>query len=210
MKLPNTLSTIASCAVIVTLGAGAASAQTTTDTGLYLDGGYTYLDITPNGADEGVSSSALTARLGYKFTPVFSLEAELSSGIDDGEFDYNVDEDDFGFDDNDDGDFDDIIAASGDIGVNYLVSAFAKADLPVSDTVNLHGRLGYGYIDLDATVMTPGGADVNVEDSADGPAAGVGASLNLANNWTIRGDYSYFDFDDTDTHAGTVTAGYRF
>ena len=211
MKLPMnrlSLTTLASCAAIA-LTTGAAHAQTN-DTGLYLDGGYTYLDITPNGTDEGVSSSAITARLGYKFTPMFSLEGELSSGVDDGEFDYNVDEDDFGFDDNDDGDFDDIIAASGDIGVNYLVAAFAKAEVPVSDRMSLHGRLGYGYIDLDATITTPGGQDVNVEDSADGPAAGLGASFALTDNWSLRGDYSYFDFDDTDTHAGTITAGYRF
>lgn len=210
VKLPSTLTTMASCAAIAAIGAGAATAQTADDTGLYLDGGYTYLDITPNGATEGAASSAITARLGYKFNPVFSLEGELSSGFDDGEFDYNVDEDEFGFDDNDDGDFDDIIASSGDIQVNYLVSAFAKAESPVSENVSIHGRLGYGYLDVDATVTTPGGTDVNVEDSVDGPGAGLGASFNLANNWTLRGDYTYFDFDDTDTHAGTITAGYRF
>ncbi len=210
MKLPTTTISIIALASTGALAMAAPASAQTTDTGLYLDGGYTYLDITPEGSDDGVDSSAITARLGYKFTPMFSLEGEISSGVDDGEFDYNVDEDEFGFDDNDDGDFDDIIAASGDIGVNYLVAAFAKAEVPVSDMVNLHGRLGYGYIDLDASVTTPGGGEINIEDSADGPAAGVGASLNFDNNWTIRGDYSYFDFDDTDTHAGTVTAGYRF
>lgn len=204
------LTAFASCAAMTLAAAGTAAAQTNDDTGLYLEGGYTYLDITPNGAEDGVDSNNITARLGYQFTPMFSLEGELQSGFNDGEFDYNVDEDDFGFDDNDDGDFDDIIAASGEIGVNYLVAAFARADVPISDAIQLHGRLGYGYIDLDATVTTPGGQDVNIEDSADGPAGGVGATFALTDNWTLRGDYTYYDFDDTDTHAGTITAGYKF
>ena len=84
---------IASTATGLAMGAQAQSYDS--DTGFYLDGGYQYLEIEPDGAEQGVDTNGIAARLGYKFNNVFSLEGELASGIDDGEFDYNVDEDEF-------------------------------------------------------------------------------------------------------------------
>ena len=93
--------------------AGSASAQAySEDQGFYLQGGYSYLDIQPDGADSGVDTDAITARAGYQFNDWFSLESDITTGVDDGEFDYNVDEDEFDLDDNNDGDFEDTIAAA--------------------------------------------------------------------------------------------------
>ena len=188
--------------------AGAAYAQ---DSGLYLEGGYQYLDIEPDGADDGVDTDAIGVRLGYRFNQTFSIEGELASGIDDGEFDYNVDEDSFDLDDNNDGDFNDLIAASGDIGLNYLVGLYGKAEVPLTERLGAYARGGYAYVDLDATVTTPGGtALTTIEDSEEGPAIGAGLSYDLTDSWYLKGDYTYYSFEDTDTNGVMVGVGYKF
>ncbi|MBU1288468.1 MAG: porin family protein [Alphaproteobacteria bacterium] len=201
---------ISSSAAAIALGLSA-PAVAQEDTGLYVQGGYSYLNIEPDGADSGVDSNAITGRVGYQFTPMFSLEADLSTGIDDGEFDYNVDEDEFNLDDNDDTDLNDVIAASGDLGLNYLVGLYGRATVPVTDRLNVSARAGYAYIDVDASIITPGGTTLGViEDSADGPALGAGISYDLTDSWQLRGDYTYYDFEDTDTGAATIAVGYKF
>ena len=201
---------ISSSAAAIALGLSApAFAQE--DTGLYVQGGYSYLNIEPDGADSGVDTNAITGRVGYQFTPMFSLEADLTSGIDDGEFDYNVDEDEFNLDDNNDTDLNDVIAASGDIGLNYLVGLYGRASVPLTERLNVSARAGYAYIDVDASIITPGGTTLGViEDSADGPALGAGLTYDLTDNWQLRGDYTYYDFEDTDTGAATIAVGYKF
>ncbi|MEH6410975.1 MAG: porin family protein [Hyphomonas sp.] len=205
---------ISSSAAAIALGLAApAVAQTygNEDTGFYAQGGYTYLDIEPDGAESGIDSNAITGRVGYQFTPMFSLEAELSTGIDDGEFDYNVDEDEFNLDDNSDADFNDTIAASGDLGLNYLVGLYGRATVPLTERLDVSARAGYAYIDIDASVITPGGTTLGViENSANGPAIGAGLSFDMTDNWQLRGDYTYYSFEDTDTNAATIAVGYKF
>ena len=195
-------------ATVATGIAGAAAAQ---ENGLYLEGGYQYLEIEPDGADSGVDTNAIGARLGYQFNPVFSIEGELASGIDDGEFDYNVDEDSFNLDDNNDGDFNDLIAASGDIGLNYLVGLYGKAKVPLTDRLDVYGRAGYAYVDLDASIQTPGGTTLTtIEDAEEGPAFGAGLSYDLTENVYLKGDYTYYSFEDTDTNGVMLGVGYKF
>ncbi|WP_321489708.1 porin family protein [uncultured Hyphomonas sp.] len=195
-------------ATVATGIAGAAAAQ---DTGLYVEGGYQYLEIEPDGADSGVDTNAIGARLGYQFNSTFSIEGELASGIDDGEFDYNVDEDSFDLDDNNDGDFNDLIAASGDIGLNYLVGLYGKAEVPLTERLDAYARAGYAYIDLDASIQTPGGATLaTIEDSEEGPAFGAGLSYDLTENVYLKGDYTYYSFEDTDTNGVMLGVGYKF
>lgn len=195
-------------ATVATGIAGAAAAQ---ENGLYLEGGYQYLEIEPDGADSGVDTNAIGARLGYQFNPVFSIEGELASGIDDGEFDYNVDEDSFNLDDNNDGDFNDLIAASGDIGLNYLVGLYGKAEVPLTERLDVYGRAGYAYVDLDASIQTPGGTTLTtIEDAEEGPAFGAGLSYDLTENVYLKGDYTYYSFEDTDTNGVMLGVGYKF
>ena len=195
-------------ATVATGIAGAAAAQ---ENGLYREGGYQYLEIEPDGADSGVDTNAIGARLGYQFNPVFSIEGELASGIDDGEFDYNVDEDSFNLDDNNDGDFNDLIAASGDIGLNYLVGLYGKAKVPLTDRLDVYGRAGYAYVDLDASIQTPGGTTLTtIEDAEEGPAFGAGLSYDLTENVYLKGDYTYYSFEDTDTNGVMLGVGYKF
>ncbi len=196
--------------LIATAATGLAASAHAQDSGLYLEGGYQYLDIKPDGAESGVDTSGIAARAGWKFNPNFSIESELATGISDGEFDFNVDEDEFNFDDNNDGDFSDVIAASGDIGLNYLVGLYGKAELPLTERLGVYARAGYAYIDLDASLQTPGGFDINVEDSADGPAFGAGLKYDLSDNVYLKGDYTYYSFDSTDTSGAMVGVGLKF
>lgn len=179
--------------------------------GFYAEGGYQYFDIQPDDADSGVDTNAIGARLGYQFNNWFSLEGELASGIDDGEFDYNVDEDDFNLDDNNDGDFNDLIAASGDIEFNYLVGLYGKAELPLTERLTAYGRAGYAYIDVDAEIQTPGGSTfVTIAQSEDGPAFGAGLEYQMTDAWYLKGDYTYYSFEDTDTDGVMLGVGYKF
>ncbi|MGB3625266.1 MAG: porin family protein [Henriciella sp.] len=212
--LKRTLIGTAAAGAFLTVGASAQAqgyGDGAEDTGFYLQGGYSYLDIQPDGAESGVDTNAITARAGYQFTPMFSFEADVTSGIDDGEFDYNVDEDDFDLDDNNDGDFNDLINASGDIGLNYLVGAYGRVSVPVTDQLDVFGRAGYAFLDLDANIQTPGGTEIaTIEDSEDGAALGAGLNYDLTESWELRGDYTWYGFGNTDTHAAMISAGYKF
>jgi len=196
--------------LIATAATGLAAAAHAQDTGFYTEGGYQYLDIKPDGADSGVDTNGIALRSGYRFNNVISLEGELATGIDDGEFDYNVDEDEFNFDDNNDGDLNDVIAASGDIGLNYLAGLYGKAEVPLTERLGAYARAGYAYVDLDATIATPGGQMINVEDSADGPAFGAGLNFDLNDKVYLKGDYTYYSFDNTDTSGVMLGVGYKF
>lgn len=202
---------IAGAAITALTLTGVATAQAVEKTGPYIQGGYSYLELEPDGINDGVGTSAITARGGWQITPMFGIEADITSGIDDGEFDYNVDEDNFEIDRNNDGDLDDIIAESSDIGLNYLIGAYGTAQVPITDRLGVHARAGYAYIDLDATVPLVGDAlAVNVEDSASGPAVGAGLTFDVTESLELRGDYTYYSLEDTDTHAGAVVLGYKF
>lgn len=195
------------------LAAATASAQGFSDdgAGFYAQGGYQYLEIEPEGAESGVDSSGIFARAGFQFTRNFAIEADLATGIDDGEFDFNVDEDDFDLDDNNDGDFNDLIAATGDIQLNYLTGIYGRAIFPLNDQLDVSARAGYAFVDIDADVVTPGGTTLGtVEDSEDGAAFGAAITYDFAPNWQVRGDYTYYAFDNTDTNGLTVGVGYKF
>lgn len=198
-------------ALAAILSGGAMAQGYNGDAGFYAEGGAGYMNFEPEDAEEGIDTTTLNARFGYRFNERLSLEGDLATGIDDGEFDYNVDEDEFNLDDNDDGDFNDIIAASGDIGLNYLLGVYGKASFPLTDSLEVHGRLGYAYVDLDATVVTPSGVELGtVEDSEDGASIGGGLTYSLSERWSLRGDATYYAFDNTDTFGAGVTLGYKF
>lgn len=209
--MTRTLPLAATTAIALAMALPAQAQYAEEDTGFYVQGGYSHFDLEPEGADSGVDTGALTARAGWQFNRIFSIETELSSGFEDGEFAYNVDEDEFNLDDNDDDDLNDIIAASGDIELNYLLGVYGRASWPVSDRIDIMARAGYAYIDLDASVTTPGGTELAVvEDSADGPAIGAGIAFDLTESIELRGDYTYYDFEDTDTNGFTMALGYKF
>ena len=200
----------ACCAVIAIGVAGAAHAQTESG-GLYIQGGYSWLNFEAEDTGYEVDTDAITARIGFQMTPMFGFEADLSAGIDDGDFDFDSTEDDLDFDDNNDGDFTDIINVSGDLGLDFLAAAYARAVFPVADKFELSARVGYAYAEVNANAVTPGGNTVTfAEDAEDGWTAGAGVTYDLTENLDLRADYTWYGFDAVDTTGATVALGFKF
>lgn len=178
--------------------ASAAHAQNYGDrvvSGPYVSAGYNYLDFDDDiGGAGGVS--ALTGRGGWRFGPYFSLEGDISFGIDGDDFDFSGSEDDLDFDDNIDGDFDDVLAGPGELGLDYLIGGYARASWPVSDQFEVFGRVGYAFAEVDKKILTGFGNEVEFGGSDDGIAFGGGAAYHLSDNVSVRADYTHYDFED--------------
>jgi hypothetical protein len=136
-----------------------------------LDGGYQYFGIRRDRAGSGAGTSGIAARAGG--SPFFNTRCGPATGIQDGDSGFNADEDAFGFDDNNDGDPGDVMAASGGLGLNCPAGLCGKAEPALTERPGACVRAGYAYADLDASPGTPGGLSINVEDPADGPASGA-------------------------------------
>lgn len=200
----------ACCATIATAMGAAAYAQTESG-GIYVQGGYSWLNFEANDTDYSVDTDAITARVGIQLTPMIAIEGELSGGIDNGDFDFDSSEDDIDFDDNNDGDFTDIINISGDLGLDFMAAAYARAIFPVSDKFEVFGRVGYAYAEVDANAITPGGNTFTIaEDAEDGWTAGAGIAYDLTENLELRADYTWYGLDEVDVTGATVGLGFKF
>lgn len=197
--------------------AGAAAAQETNwgaagpaqKIGPYVEAGATYHNFEgSNGIDN--HAWAPTARVGWRMLPMLSVEAEAGFGVDDGNFDFQGSEDDFDIDDNADGDVADIINAPGDFGLNYMLAAYGRLSFPVTSNMEIFGRAGYAYADVDSKVTTPGGGTIRLGSSEDGPSFGGGVAWHISENSAIRADYTYTDFDFAEDNGYGVTYQLKF
>ncbi|GGD08973.1 porin family protein [Aquisalinus flavus] len=202
---------VATASALVMGGASTAMAQNyaTEDTGFYIGGGYTFLDVETDN-DIGDNTNAATARLGYQFTPNWSVEGEGTFGVDDGEFDYEGSEDDFDFDANNDGDIDDALIGTGDIGLDYQAAIFGRYTLPVSDRFDVFARAGYGFTEIDSTIELADGTEFRTGGSENGAAFGAGAAFDVTESSSIRADYTRYEYDEANADAGTVSYEYKF
>jgi outer membrane immunogenic protein len=208
--ISNILPRAAWCAALAVAVAGAASAQTERG-GVYIQGGYSWLNFEAEDTGYEVDTDAITARIGMQITPMFGIEADISTGIDDGGFDFDSDEDDLDFDDNNDGDFTDIINASGDLGLDFMAAAYARAVFPIADKFEVSARVGYAYAEVNGNAVTPGGNTVTfAEDAEDGFTAGAGITYDLTENLELRADYTWYGFDAVDATGTTVALGFKF
>jgi opacity protein-like surface antigen len=208
--IAKTLRRAACCAALALGMATAANAQSA-DTGLYVQGGWSYYNFEANDTGYSVDTNAITARLGWQFTPMLGIEADLSAGIDEGDLDFDSSEDDLDFDANNDGDFTDIINVSGDLGLDFMAAAYGRAVMPVSDRFSISGRVGYAYAEVNANAVGPGGVQIPIaEDAEDGFTAGAGLSYALSDNLELRADYTWFGLDEVDVNSGTVALGWKF
>jgi opacity protein-like surface antigen len=195
--------------------AGVALASTTFaqdragDPGFYISGGGDYLQFEgDNGVDAEIG--AVSGRAGFQLSPWLALEGDAIFGVDDGSFDFNGDEDDFDLDDNSDGDVADVINAPGDFGLDYMLGAYAKLNLPVGETFGLYGRAGYAFAEVSSTVATPGGNTIELGDSESGASVGVGGQMHLSDRSSLRLDYTFTDFDLAEAHDIGLMYQFRF
>lgn len=115
------------CGAAIALGIASAAHAQEERGGLYIQGGYRWLNFEADNTGYEVDTDAITARIGVQLTPIFGIEADLSAGSDDGGFDFDSTEDDIDFDDNDDGDFTDVVNLSGDVGLDFMAAAYGRA-----------------------------------------------------------------------------------
>lgn len=143
---------------------------------LYGEAGYTGLDYREPGLK--VSPGMVRGVVGYEFTPNLSLEGMV--GINGGSD-----------------------SASGtSLKLKNTVGVFGKVQAPITDGVNLYGRLGVARNDL----------EVNGTSSADtGLAYGLGVTYDLSKTTYLNADYTkYYDRDDKKLEGVTVGVGFRF
>jgi opacity protein-like surface antigen len=201
----------AACCAALALGVTAAAHAQEEKGGLYIQGGYSWLTFEAEDTSVEVDTDAVFARIGLQLTPMFGIEGELSTGIDNGDLDFNSSEDDLDFDDNNDGDFTDIINVSGDLGLDFMAAAYGRAVFPLSDKFELSARVGYAYAEVSSNATTPGGNNVELADDAeDGWTAGAGITYDLSENLELRADYTWYGLDAVDVTGASVGLGFKF
>lgn len=123
--------------------------------------GYSHIDA--DGADLG----ALTGRIGTRFTPNLGIEGEASIGVKN----------------------DTVGGVKAEL--EYDLSVYGIAFMPVSDRVELFARVGYGVTEAK---FSAGG--VSVKDDVESWNYGVGAQYSLDGQNAIRGDWTRRDYRD--------------
>ncbi|WBQ13899.1 porin family protein [Hyphomonadaceae bacterium BL14] len=160
-----------STAAALVLASGA-SAQ---DGRTHIGGGVAHFDA------DGANFNAIYVRGGFDLTAFFGVEAEGQIGIQDDE-----------------------VAIGGgltaDVGLNYGLAGFAKAQYPVSEQFSVFARAGYAWGEFDASA-----SGLTIQEDNDGPAYGVGAEWAFSGPNAIRFDYTRYDFDGD---ANVWTLGY--
>ncbi|KAA0011115.1 porin family protein [Billgrantia pellis] len=121
--------------------------------------------------DHGEDGDSVGLRLngGAQFSDYFGVEAHLGTG-----------------------------GSDGPTELEYLVGAYAKGILPVSQELRLYGLAGFTEVDFDT-------------DQESGFSYGAGAEFDVAPNLAIGADYMrYLDKSDYTFDAASVGVRYRF
>lgn len=124
---------------------------------------YGNLGYTHFDTDRG-NLGGVTGRLGYQFTPMLGVEGEASTG---------VNNDRFG-------------------KLNDAWGLYGVGTLPVSQSLNVFGRVGYQQIHINGR---NGASDSNGE----GLGYGAGLQWNATERWGVRGEYTRLSDADADT-----------
>lgn len=154
--------------------------------GWYADAGYTHVTTDVDGTSSDVDLGAITGRIGYDLTPNFGFEGEAALGIDDEE------------------------STLGDVttsvGLNYLVGAYGKAQMPLGERAKLFARAGIVNAELETEITGLGSA----EQSETGAGYGIGGMVDISESLYVRGDYTRYDIEDVEADAFTVAVGMKF
>ena len=173
-------------ASLILLGTAApAMAQTAS---FYGDIGYTNIAI--DGQDAGLSDDitlgSIMAHGGILFTPNFGAEGELAIGIQDEDIDFGG-------------------GVTGNVGLNYLVGAYGRAQVEVTPQLVLFARAGVVNAELEAEA-----AGVSVSDSETGAGYGAGGEFMFDAFNGIRLDYTRYDIEDLEADALTIAYKRKF
>lgn len=159
--------------------------------GFYADAGYSFIgiEVDEDGESGDVDLGALTGHIGYNFSEWLAVEAEGAIGIEDEEASFG--------------------GVTASVGLNYLVGAYAKGQIPIGERINLYARAGLVHAEVEAEV-TGAGFSGSESDSESGAAFGAGAEFFFTPQFGIRGDFTRYDIEDTEADAITAAAIFRF
>ena len=175
----------------IVLGALSAFATPAFAQGLYVDGGYQLFSAELNDAGSEVDDiGVLVAHVGYDLGSFLGVEAEGGLGINDAK--------------------DTFEGAEVEGGVNYSLGVFGRANVPIGRSLRAYGRAGYVTTELEATASFAG-ASATESDTFSGFAYGAGIELFRGNGggFSLRGDYTRYEFDDGAADAIMLTLGYK-
>ncbi|PMR77819.1 porin family protein [Billgrantia endophytica] len=134
----------------------------------YVGGDALFWDLNPDGASSA-DSVGLRITGGAKFNDYFAVEGHLGAG-----------------------------GSDGDVELDYLVGAYAKGIVPISQEFRLYGLAGLTEVDFDT-------------DRESGFSYGGGAEFDVAPNLALGADYMrYLDKSDYTFDAASVGLRYRF
>lgn len=140
--------------------------------------GYTQLD-----GDDG-ELGAITGRATYNFTRYWGVEGEASFGVKDEDITVG--------------------AVDGSLEHEYDAAVYGVATLPVSENLELFGRVGYGTTSIKADV-----AGFTASEDGESVNYGVGANYFFDGRNGIRADITRRDFaDDAGGEVDTYGIGY--
>ena len=159
--------------------AGAIAAPAAANAEAYANLGYTQFS-----ADD-VDVGGITGRLGYKFNPNFGIEGEATFGVS-----------------NDTADF---LGTPVEIELNHQYGVYGIGFLPLGDSVELFGRVGYSTIDAEGSF---GGFSAGVDD--DGIAFGGGAQWNFTPKFGVRAEYTRLEGNDDGVNAYGLSGVFKF
>ena len=151
--------------------------------------GYASVDAELDGiVDAEGDSFNIQGHVGYEFNKYFDLESELIFGADSEDF------------------------QGIDIGISYLVGAFARAKYPVTSNIDVFARVGYSNGEIEGINALNQPQDINV----DGVAFGIGGIYDIGNGGGIRLDITQYALEgdtnsvDVDGDTTAVSVGYVF
>lgn len=170
--------TVSAIALVAVLGAAAASANAAEATSkVYVQGGASVVRV------EDENFAVLNATAGYNFNRYVAVEGEAAFGVKDKKIDG--------------------IKAK----VDYTLGAYVVGSLPVSQNVDLIGRVGAVKGQIKAKVSN------NVSASFDDSALAYGVGVRYFPNGGLNGvraDLTKYDFDDVEVKALQVSYVRRF
>lgn len=174
------LSTLASAAGVLALATAFAASAHAAENTVSVEVGGAHAMFEDSGEDIG--TNVLQARANLQFHPNFGAELEAGAGI--GSDNVN----------------------GVHVSQKWEVGAFGVGYLPINDSFDLLGRVGYVNTKIQVKV-----AGVKADDTFDGPAAGVGLRyFPAAGADGIRADYTHYFFDDQDADVLTVSYVHKF
>jgi hypothetical protein len=126
-------------------------------------------------------------RTGYEFNQYLAIEGELMTGTKSVPIDVQAPYSDL------------------DIKMRSHAAVFGRVSAPLSERLSVHGRLGYGSLEL--TTSVPAYDDSGYIDTFDGPAFGFGTKFDLSDTVYLRGDHAQYVSKSRENRVFTLGAG---